>query len=147
MLRTEAPRTGLGAATRRFIDHVAGVADRYGLNLFTCFDDPRIPSTTNDLEGFFGASKRQLRQALGTGSTAGGVATNLGENYLMALAHVRNTRRSATLEDLARVTPAEYNRARRQVDHHERTATLRRSRRRWPEQHLADLLRQWEVKT
>lgn len=77
---------GLGAATGRFVSHVAALSERYGSHLFVCYDDPRVPPSTNMLEGFFGRAKRSLRRACGTGSTANSVAQNLGGDYLTAFA-------------------------------------------------------------
>ena len=74
-LLDSAPRVGLGAATGVFIDDLVKRAGRYGDHLFKCFDDPRIPATTNDLERFFGVSKQTLRHALDCGSTSNSVLT------------------------------------------------------------------------
>jgi hypothetical protein len=83
-----APRVGLGAATGQFIDDLARRYTRYGEHLFCCFDDPRIPATTNELEGFFGAAKSLIRGAAGCGSTTNSVVTNLGADALHAYHHV-----------------------------------------------------------
>ncbi len=142
-LKDEAPRTGLGAATGHFVDHVAGVAERYGRNLFHCFDDDRIPSTTNGLEGFFGISKSQIRGALGTKSTTNGVAQNLGADYLVALAFVRSRPRSALLDAVGSSTAVDFREAREAIMAAEQPAILRRSRRRTPKRHLEELLARW----
>jgi len=71
------PRAGLAAPTGAFIDDLIKRYGRYGDHLFKCFDDDRIPSTSNDLEGFFGVSKQVLRHALGCGSTSNSVVSNL----------------------------------------------------------------------
>lgn len=79
-----APRSGLGAATGQFIDDLADRYTRYGAHLFCCFDDPRIPATTNELEGFFGAAKSLVRSAAGCGSTTNSIVTNLAADALNA---------------------------------------------------------------
>ena len=78
------PRAGLAAPTAAFVDDLIERYSRYGPHLFVCFDDDRIPSTSNDLEGFFGASKQRLRHALGSGSTSNSVVSNLGADALVA---------------------------------------------------------------
>ena len=142
-LREEAPRTGLGAATGDFVDHVAGVASRYGRFIFTCFDHPHVPSTSNDLERYFGASKAQLRRALGAASTANGVAKNLGADYLEAFASAWIYPGEELFKQLEPYTAEDYQCARDAVYNAEQPATLRRSRRRNPRQHLQGLLARW----
>jgi hypothetical protein len=83
------PRSGLAAPTGAFIDVLIERYSRYGAHLFLCFDDDRIPSTSNDLEGFFGESKQQLRHALGSGSTSNSVVSNLGADALIAYHQLR----------------------------------------------------------
>ena len=139
-LHTEAPRSGLGAATGAFVDHLVGVTTRYGRHLFHCYDDPRIPSTTNQLEGLFGVSKAQIRAALGTASTANGVAQNLGANYIEALVFTRTHTRDALLTALDSMSSSDYQRVRDHIDQSESFPRLRRSRRRYPERHLGVLL-------
>lgn len=134
---------GLGAPIGDFIDHVANVAGRYGRNLFHCFDDPRIPPTSNALEGFFGTSKEQLRRALGAASTTNGVATNLGAEYMGALAYAKRHSPDELMKTVASVTVSEYEHVRQAVEGAEKAATLRRSRRRDPQRHLTELLDRW----
>jgi hypothetical protein len=142
-MQDEAPRSGLGATTGAFVDHLAGVAERYGRNLFHCFDDQRIPSTTNKLEGFFGVSKSHIRSSIGAASTSNGVAQNLGADYLEALDYVRSQTHEEAVASIAAVTIDEYRAAREAVDIHEQPARLRRSRRRDAEGHLVDILDWW----
>ena len=143
-MQQEAPRCGLGAATGEFVDHLAGVAERYGRQLFHCYDDPRIPSTTNKLEGFFGASKHHIRRATGEASTSNSVAQNLGADYLEALVFSRKQTRTSVLEALDGLSTGAYTIARNQIEINEQPARMRRSRRRDPEQHLEDLLARWD---
>ena len=63
------PRAGLAAPTAAFVDDLIARTRRYGPHLFVCFDDARIPATTNALERFFGDAKRVVRHADGCGST------------------------------------------------------------------------------
>ena len=81
-LAAAAPRAGLGAATGHFVDDLVRRYGRYGEHLFCCFDDPRFPATTDDLEGFFGSAKRFVRGAGGCGTTTNSVATTLGADAL-----------------------------------------------------------------
>ena len=144
-LQDSAPRTGLGATTGAFVDHVVGVAERYGRSLFHCFDDPLIPSTSNSLEGFFGVSKGQLRGALAAASTANGVAQNLGPDYLESLAFTRSHSHRDLLVALESVSAADYQAARDLVEENERPARLRRSRRRNSNRHLELWLARWHA--
>jgi hypothetical protein len=142
-MRDEAPRFGLGAATGEFADHVAGVAERYGRQLFHCYDDPRIPSTTNDLEGFFGNCKSHIRAALGAASTTNSIAQNLGADYLEALLFAKTQSPRELLAAIDTISGEDYQTARRLIELNEQPARLRRSRRRDPERHLQALLERW----
>lgn len=144
-LQRDTPRSGLSAPNAAFVEHVAGVAARYGSLIFTCFDHPLLPPTTNDLERYFGASKAQLRHALGAASTAGGVAHNLGADYLEAFAIAWTQPGEKLLGVVDDCTQADYAKARGEVHEAEQPARLRRSRRRDPERHLADLLVRWHA--
>ena len=42
----------------RFVGDLVERVGRYGEHLYHCFDDARIPATTNGLEGYFGLGKR-----------------------------------------------------------------------------------------
>lgn len=139
-LEATAPRTGLGAATGDFVDHVATLARRYASHLFACFDDPRIPATTNGLEHYFGEVKRFLRQAIGAASTAMGTAQNLGPEILMAYHGAGHLR--AKIEQLE-CAPEDYERARARIDEAERPIRLRRSYVRHLDANLERLLDRW----
>jgi hypothetical protein len=114
--------------------------------IFTCFDEPLIPPTSNDLEGYFGASKAQLRRALGTASTSGSVAKNLGTEYLEAFTTAWVYPGEKLLKQLTPCSDSDYMRARESVRATERPATLRRSRRREPQRHLDELLARWRAR-
>lgn len=129
-LRADAPRHGLGAATGEFADHLADLFERYGMHLFFCFDDPRIPATTNELESFFNRAKRQLRHATGTGSTATSIAPNLGPAYLLAFAQSSSMNTASLTEaviSLGDDFPAAHRAARARLAEAEQPTTHRRS--------------------
>jgi hypothetical protein len=136
------PRAGLGAPTGQFIDALTARYGRYGAHLFQCFDDPRIPATTNGLEGFFGQVKQGLRHALGCGATTNSVVTNLGAEALIAYQQVRCPR---ALERLR--TPScsaqEFRAARARLAAKEAPAIRQRSMARHLGRHLCRLRRQW----
>ncbi|MBI4872792.1 MAG: hypothetical protein HY814_14645 [Candidatus Riflebacteria bacterium] len=141
-LAASAPRAGLGAATGVFIDDLVKRTSRYGDHLFKCFDDPRIPATTNSLERFFGCSKQTLRHALGCGSTTNSVLTNLGEDVLVAYQYLRQNG-SPSADAVSACSSAEFLRARSQLARREVPATRQRSRVRHLPRHLSDLLTTW----
>lgn len=122
----ETPRTGLAAATGIFIDTLVERAHRYGAHLFVCFDDPRIPATTNELEGFFGGVKTLQRHALGTGSTSNSVVTNLGPDLLVAYQYVRRPGAMTSVQ-APTATPAAFSAARVKLAGGEAPSTRRRS--------------------
>lgn len=84
-LRDKTARVGLSAPTAQFIDHIQATTQRYGFNLYTCFNDSQIPATTNMLEGFNGLGKRMIRKAVGAKSTANSPVHNLDAEFLLAL--------------------------------------------------------------
>jgi hypothetical protein len=137
-----APREGLGAATGHFVDDLARRYARYGAHLFHCFDDPRIPATTNELEGFFGAAKQLVRSAVGCGSTTNSVVTNLGADVLRALHKVRRPEardRIGTEE----VSEEAFMRARARLAAVEAPATCQRSMVRSLPRRLDNLREAW----
>ena len=148
-LVTSAPREGLGAATGHFVDDLARRYSRYGAHLFQCFDDPRIPATTNELEGFFGSAKRAVRHAAGCGSTTNSVVTNLGADALLAyhqlsqpdaMARLANTDLSseAFLEARARLAEAEAPAVRQRSMVRSLSSRLARLRDLWLGQRVTD---------
>ncbi len=88
-LQKQAPRRGRGAQTGHFTDHIVELADRYWSGLFHAYDHPKIPRTTNDIEGFFGSVKRSVRSTTGRTSTAGGKMESYGELAVKAEALTR----------------------------------------------------------
>lgn len=132
------PRMGLAAATGAFIDSVVTRARRYEDHLFPCFDDPRIPASTNALEQFFGIGKRAVRHALGSGSTSNSVVANLGAEPLLALHQLRNHR---VMTRAPTQTVAAFRAARRKLAEVEAPGIHRRSLVRHLDRHLHDLRR------
>jgi hypothetical protein len=128
----------LGTSSEDFVNHVATLARRYASHLFVCFDDERIPPTTNELEGFFGAVKRYLRKATGNASTANGLAQNLGPELLVAFPEARRL-----IHDLE-IDPEAFANARANIDEVEQPIRLRRSYVRHLELNLGRLLGRWK---
>jgi hypothetical protein len=141
-LAASAPRAGLGAATGAFIDDLVKRAGRYGNHLFKCFDDPRIPATTNDLERFFGCSKQTLRHALGCGSTTNSVLTNLGAEALAAYQFVRQVGPPSP-SAVATCSPADFRTARARLALQEAPAIRLRSLVRHLPRRLDELRSAW----
>ena len=137
-----APRTGLGAASGAFVDDLINRASRYGSHLFVCFDDPRIPATANELEGFWGDSKHVLRNAVGCGSTTNTVVSNLGAEVLLAF---HQTRQPGALADMANPTAsiADFCEARAKIASLEAPGIRQRSMVRHVSRHLANLRQRW----
>jgi len=117
-------------------------AGRYRDQLFKCFDDPRLPATTNDLERFFGAAKQTLRHALGCGSTTNSVLTNLGAEALMAYQYVRQAG-TPTASAIRACFPADFRAARARLARQEAPAIRQRSRVRHLPRRLSDLRTAW----
>jgi hypothetical protein len=140
LLQRTTPRLGLNAKTASFVDHLVAIAGRYGTHLFHCFDDPDLPATTNQLEGFFGMSKQQARRALGAGSTTHSLVYNLGDEVLLAFHQVR----AGHLDPLAEpIDPVAFRQTRQQLDDKELPARQRRSFVRYLGRHLSDILSRW----
>lgn len=140
-LQTSAPRAGLGAATGRFVDHIATLVERYGEHLFPCFDDARIPPTTNGLEGFFGGGKRVIRRAGGCGSTTNSLAQNLGAPFLLA---VHGASKAAVRLREQPVNLGAYRNARAALADAEAPARRRRSYVRHLDRHLERIVSSWQ---
>ena len=136
----EMPRSGLASPTGQFIDSVIRRAERYSDHLFHCFDDARIPASSNGLEQFFGISKRILRHALGCGSTTNTVVANLGAEPLLALHQLRQPRAMHA----APSRPAtDFEEARRKIADIEAPGVRRRSMVRHLGRHLHRLRSDW----
>jgi hypothetical protein len=139
-LARKTPRLGLSARTAAFVDHLIEIAGRYGAHLFFCFDDPALPATTNQLEGFFGLCKRMARRALGTGSTTHSLVHNLDAEVLLAWHQVRAGHADHLGEG---IDLDAYRRARQALRQQEQPARQRRSFVRHLDHHLDHLLARW----
>jgi hypothetical protein len=120
------------------VDHLIALSQRYGSHLFVCFDDLRVPPSTNMLEGFFGRAKRPLRRACGAGSTSNSTAQNLGGDYLAAFALLESSNGDLS----AKLVPDDASRfreERQRIAAVEAPITRRRSLVRRFDQHLARL--------
>ena len=142
-LQRETPRRGLSAKLARFADERVERVGRYGAHLYQCFDDARIPATTNGLEGYFGVGKRVVRKAVGAGSTTNSVVTNLGEEVLIALQQVQ--RAAKGIEFTGPLDLPAYQKARADLEKMEQPARLRRSQAREPSKHIRNLLDRWHA--
>lgn len=142
--RREAPQRGRGAYLRRFIEHAQGVTRRYAKGLFHCYDDPRIPQTSNALEGLNGAGKHNLRRCAGRGSTANGPGSSYGRMYMCAVAlHAYMPRADIDALLCEPIEPRKFREARRLLEEVRAPAARRRSILRKPDKHLAEILRRW----
>ena len=124
-------------------DFIAGLlrrAARYSDHLFHCFEDARIPASTNGLERFFGVSKRILRHAVGCGSTTNTVVANLGAEPLLALQQMRQP---SAMQVAPLHSPADFEQARRKIAVNEAPAIRRRSLVRHFDRHLHRLRSDW----
>ncbi len=136
------PRAGVAAPTGAFIDDLIERYSRYGDHLFKCFDDDRIPSTSNDLEGFFGVSKQTLRHALGSGSTSNSVVSNLGADALVAYHQMQQPNAMEELLESS-VSSASFLSARAELSTREAPQILQRSMVRHLDRHLNRLEKGW----
>ena len=142
-LAEDAPRRGRGAVTGHFIDHVVGVSNRYWPGLFHCYDDPRIPRTTNELEGSFGSSKRGVRQRTGRKSTSGGKLESAGEVVVRVEALLGVMSPPELQQHLLAVPPERYLKSKGRLRHLQHPARERRSIQRNPEGYLDGVLKEW----
>jgi hypothetical protein len=142
--RREAPQRGRGAYLRRFIEHVQKVTRSYAKGLFHCYNDPRIPQTTNKLEGLNGAGKRNLRRCSGRKSTANGPGSSSGPMYMFAVA-LHTFMPVADIDELLReaIDPERYRAARRLLDEVRSPQAQRRSMLRDPDRYLESILARW----
>lgn len=143
-LVAKTPRTGLAAPTAAFIDDLAERTKRYIDHLFVCFDDPRIPASTNPLEGFFGSVKAGTRRALGAKSTTNGVVANLGAEVLIAAHHLRTPNALSGVRTPTAPIKA-FTEARERIDREEAPAIRQRSRVRYFQRHLDRLRADWQA--
>jgi hypothetical protein len=136
------PRLGLAAPTGEFIDDLMARTKRYRDHLFPCFDDARIPATTNALEGFFGSIKAKLRSTLGARSTTNSAVANLGADLLITYHQLGQDDAMADVRSPP-ATPDEFSAQRKRLNQEEAPAVRRRSLVRNFKQHLERLRKGW----
>jgi hypothetical protein len=107
-----APQAGPGAYLRRFIRHAKRVTTSYREGLFHCYDDPRIPQTSNAIEHLFGKGKRLLRACGGRKSTAAGPGSSGGSFFLYTVAFHDTTPRAERENLLMQFSREKYSAAR-----------------------------------
>lgn len=141
--RRKAPKRGRGAYLRRFIEHVQNVTKNYADGLFHCYDDHRIPQTSNMLENRNGIEKRNLRRCSGRRSTSSGPGTSYGQFY--AFASILNA--CLSLDEVNALLSdydfPEFCNSRRELEQVHAPAATRRAYLRNPDKHLAEYLREW----
>ncbi len=136
------PKTGMASPTWHFVQDLFTRYERYADHLFICFDEPRIPASTNALEGFFGSAKQLARRTTGARNTMNTVITNLGADAILAFHHLRQ---DETMENLANPTysAAEFLREREALATREAPAIRQRSMVRSLKPRLNDLSDRW----
>lgn len=117
------------------------VTKRYESGLYHCYDNSRIPQTTNDLEGGHGVHKHHIRKATGRRSTSGGPTETAAELVTCAIDLVKDGRRLR----ITSVDPVAYAAARRELARLREPARRYRSVQRDPEKHVAAALARWEA--
>jgi hypothetical protein len=141
--RAAAPQRGKGARRRRFVEHVAAVAKRYDRGLYHCYDDTRIPQTSNQLEGKHGAGKKHERKVTGRASTSGGPMETAPEFHTVALDAIK--RNAVKRSVLASVSDAEYSASRKALRVLMERSRRYRSIQRDPQKNLDRIVREFEA--
>lgn len=139
-----APQRGRGAYLGNFIRHVRKVTTSYWPGLFHCYDDPRIPQTSNAIEQLFGKGKRALRACGGRMSTAVGPGSSGGSFFLFSVALHATTDRGEREELLKRVSYESYRTSRAKQGIIRGPETRRRRFVRNPEMVLARIGEKWD---
>ncbi len=141
----ETPKRGKGARRRQFMTHVAKVFKSYESGLFHCYDNPKIPQTSNELEGKNGANKHHIRKTNGRASTAGGTAETIGEFLFGALDTVRREGIRGLIDRAKTVGQQAYETARKKLRELREPARLYRSIQRDPQRYLDQVIAEWEA--
>jgi hypothetical protein len=142
--RRQAPQRGRGAYLRRFIEHVQKVTRSYARGLFHCYDDQRIPQTSNDIESLNGLGKDNLRRCAGRTTTASGPGSSYGRAYMFAVALNACVAPAELDAMLSAVGREEYRKARALIEEIHEPAHRRRAFLRKPGRHLAEILARWK---
>jgi len=119
------------------------VTRSYARGLFHCYDDPRIPQTSNHVESLNGLGKHNLRRCAGRSSTANGPGSSCGRTYMFAVALHSCLPLAEINAMLQQVPPERYREARKLVEDIRAPAARRRSMLRDPDTYLAGILERW----
>lgn len=141
-----APARGMGSYLRRFIEHAQKVTWSYWEGLFHCYNDPRIPQTSNAIEGLFGFGKRILRKCGGRKSTANGCGSAEGSFFLFTAALHACTSREERNKLLLDYIPKDYREARKKQALIRGPESKRRQYARTPDAYLERISKSWEEK-
>lgn len=139
-----APTRGPGAYLRRFILHAKRVTKSYWNGLFHCYDDPRIPHTSNAIEQTFGKGKRLLRACAGKKTTAVGPGSASGAYFLYTVALHATTTRTERETILKQYSKEEYLASRLKQAEIRGPESRRRQYARNPEETLARINETWD---
>jgi hypothetical protein len=139
-----APSRGRGSYLRRFVEHAQKLTQSYWPGLFHCYDDPRIPQTSNVIEGLFGFGKRILRKCGGRKSTANGCGSAGGSFFLFTAALHAFIPRKNREELLSTYSPKDYWNARQKQAQIRAPESKRRQYARAPDTYLERISQKWE---
>lgn len=137
------PHRGRGAYRRRFVEHAQAVTRRYAKGLFHCYDDPRIPQTSNAIESLNGSAKMNLRRCAGRASTANGPGSSCGRPHLFAVALHRAMPANEVEQLLRHYSVQNYRVAKKVLSEIRAPASQRRSFLRNPIASLIKILDRW----
>jgi hypothetical protein len=145
--RRHAPQRGRGAYLRRFIEHAQKVTQRYKKGLFHCYDDVRIPQTSNTLESINGGGKMNLRRCAGRASTANGPGSSSGRAHMFGTALHRAMPADEVDAILRQYSIPDYREAKKTLDRARQPSSQRRSFLRNPIASLRKILAKWSNKS
>jgi len=123
---------------------VQKVTRSYAKGLFHCYDDRRIPHTSNDLENLNGLGKDNLRRCGGRTTTASGPGSSWGRTYMFGVALNACLTRTDLDAMLCAVGREEYREARALIEEIHEPAYRRRAMLRKPDKYLARILARWK---
>lgn len=126
---------------RPLIAHIKKVLTSYAPGLFTCYDHPDLPATTNAIESLNGETKHHFRATTGRGSTAGGVAQTQAELVAPAVRCFKQNSVAELQQQLSALPTTRYHAARAEQQAICAPARRYRSIQRNPTRYLAALRR------
>lgn len=144
MQRSIVPERGRGAYLKKFVENAWNVTKRYSKGLFHCYNDFRIPQTTNLIEGFNGQTKRNLRMCGGRKSTANGPGSACGSPYMFGVVLHACLPTNEINEILSKVPQVEFKKARENLKQQREPERKRRSYLRNPDLILYNILEKWQ---